>query len=122
MLTLKEILDRAYIGMMKQGEISYYNGGCVYETTNENRILRCGWGFVLGEFAKDCPAGNLGKNPSEAVNKYSLAVLGPMEEGWVELGRDIQKCHDDFSVERWKDRLTEIYNKLNLSIPDIDEE
>lgn len=122
MLTLQEIFNRAYIGMMKQGCVSSKEGSCRYETVDNGKILRCAWGHVLGEHAKNCPDGDIisAENPVSKVNVFSVNVLGDIEKGWAALGRHLQGIHDGSSPEFWEEKLKRLADTWGLSVPSLD--
>lgn len=120
MLTLQEIFNRAYIGMMKQQCKAYDKQGfCSYEMKSGNQTLRCGWGMVLGEHAKDCPSGALYRDDDDIspVNIFSKKVLGDMEPGWSKLGTKIQDIHDNLDVCMWQSAMIELAECFNLTVP-----
>lgn len=110
----QEVFDYVARFLIKQGEPSLVNGGCVYrqETGNKKKVLRCAVGCVIPKkvYTKKME----GQNITSLLRGFS-SVLPPELAKYEDLFSSLQSAHDnaaldtDYNPSKFLDKI-----KLNL--------
>lgn len=115
-LTMQDVFNNAYIGVLKQGEPAINRGSnCCYRTTNRGKILKCAIGHSIHDsiYKRSFE----GKDPDIILEPYVQNLDGSLLE-------DIQYAHDDNRYSRnfcfgFKEAMHKIAMKYELKVPEL---
>lgn len=123
-MTPQEIFDKAYIGVVTQGQPSVKVGkGCVYRGENGNKC-------AIGHLIDDATAKRWDKYEMSGIG--SVSIRAKIKPDWldanIKLLENIQAAHDNTYLQEWQETdFVEDYKKQmgyiarenNLTIPEM---
>lgn len=117
--TGQEVFDQVAAHLMKQMKKSSNGNVCVYHSKDG---LKCAAGCLIGDDEYD-PRFEGHRWDSlalgYALDFFEKFVAVDVPKFHMDLICELQRLHDDFVVEEWKQQLHDLANKFNLSFNPI---